>query len=72
MQPGVIYEEKIFSKWMTAIMAPITALMVFIFFYFVLESPVGTDPELTWLKWYFLMMYLFFFGSHHQFQQVNH
>ena len=62
MQPGIIYEEKIFSKWMTAIMAPIAALMVFLFFYFALTSPTSTDPELTWLKWYFLIMCLFFLG----------
>ena len=62
MQPGIIYEEKIFSKWMIAIMAPIAALMIFLFFYFVMASPISTDPELTWLKWYFLILSLFFLG----------
>ena len=62
MQPGLIYEEEIFSKWMMAIIAPVTVIMGFLFFYFVLASLGDPDPELTWLRWFFLLMFLFFLG----------
>ena len=59
MQPGAIYEEKIFSKWITAILAPVTALMFFLLGYQILVAPVGSNPAPTWIL---LILSLLFLG----------
>lgn len=59
MYPGAIYEEKIFSKWITAILAPVTALMFFLLGYQILVAPVGSNPAPTWIL---LILSLFFLG----------
>jgi hypothetical protein len=59
MEPGTIYEEKIFSKWITAILVPVTFFMVLILIYQILMGPVGTNPA---SNLFLLGMFLLFLG----------
>jgi hypothetical protein len=57
MQPGTIYEEKILSKWMTAIFVSIAFIMLFPLVYQILVKPLGSRPAPTWF--YLIMVLLF-------------
>lgn len=59
MQPGSIYEEKLFSKWITTILASVTGIMLFILVYQLVKGPIGAKPAPTW---FFLVMSLLFLG----------
>lgn len=59
MQPGTIYEEKITSKWITLVLAPVTGVMLFLLGYQVIRGPFGDRPAPTW---FFLIMFLLFLG----------
>ena len=67
MQPGALYEEKITSKWMTAILIPVTGIMLFLLGYQVLIGPLGTPPAPTW---FYLIMALLFLGVTLNFSKV--
>lgn len=55
----MIYEEKILSKWMAAIFASITIIMLFLLVYQILVNPLGSRPAPTW---FYLIMALLFVG----------
>jgi hypothetical protein len=59
MEPGTIYEEKIFSKWITAILASVTLFMVVILIYQIPMGPIGTNPAPVL---FLLGMFLLFLG----------
>lgn len=59
MEPGTIYEEKITSKWIVAILICATGSMLFLLGYQVLVAPIGTPTVLTW---FYLIMFLLFLG----------
>lgn len=59
MESGAIYEEKITSKWIVAILICATGSMLFLLCYQVLVVPIGTPTVLTWI---YLIMFLLFLG----------
>jgi len=59
MQSDSIYEEKIFSKWITGILAAVTVGFLFVLIYQILVEPIGTRPA---PNWFFLLMFLLFLG----------
>lgn len=54
-----IYEEKIFSKWITGILGLFTVGFLFALVYQILVEPIGTDPA---PNWFLLLMFLLFVG----------
>ena len=44
MQPEYIYEEKLFSKWITLILGSVTVIMFFFLVYQLIKGPLGTNP----------------------------
>ncbi len=50
-----IYEEKVFSKGITSMLAPITIVFLSILVYQIFVGPVGTRPA---PNWFFLIMFL--------------
>lgn len=59
MQTDNIYEEKIFSKWITGILAAVTVSFLFVLVYQILVEPIGARPA---PNWFFLLMFLLFIG----------
>jgi len=59
MQTENIYEEKIFSKWITVILVSITVGLLFVLVYQILVEPIGTRPAPIW---FLLIMFLLFLG----------
>ena len=59
MQSFDIYEEKVFAKGMTAIMAPIAALFLILALYQIMIGPIGDTPAPTW---FFLIVFILFLG----------
>ena len=59
MRTENIYDEKIFSKWMTAILAVLTTSLLFVLLYQIIVGPIGTRPA---PNWFFLFMFLLFLG----------
>jgi len=59
MQTENIYEEKIFSKWITVILVSVTVGLLFVLVYQILLEPIGTRPAPSW---FFLIMFLLFLG----------
>lgn len=59
MQAENIYEEKIFSKWITVILVSVTVGLLFVLVYQILLEPIGTRPAPSW---FFLIMFLLFLG----------
>ncbi len=59
MQSFSIYEEKVFAKGMTAIMAPFAAIFLFLMMYQFLVGPIGDKPAPSW---FFLIMFILFLG----------
>ena len=59
MQPKNFYEEKIFSKRITVILAVLTTSLLFVLLYQILVGPIGTRPA---PNWFFLFMFLLFLG----------
>jgi hypothetical protein len=53
MQPGYIYEEKLFSKWITLILGSVPAIMFFLLVYQLIKGPIGTNPA---PNWFFVIM----------------
>ncbi len=54
-----IYEEKIFAKWTTVILAVVMASVLFVLLYQTIVGPIGTRPA---PNWFFLAMFLLFLG----------
>lgn len=52
-----IYQEKIFSTWITAIMALLTATFLFFLLHQIFAQPIGARPA---PNWFFLVMFLLF------------
>ena len=50
-----LYEEKVFSKGITSILAPITIVFLFILVYQIFIGPLGARPA---SNWFFLIMFL--------------
>ncbi len=67
MQPGSIYEEKLFSKWITIILASVTGIMLFFLVYQLVKGPLGTKPAPTW---FLLVLTLLFLGVTINFSRV--
>lgn len=59
MEPGAIYEEKVISRWMAAILMIVTGIMLFLLGYEIVVAPIETPPVLTW---FYLVMFLLFLG----------
>ncbi len=59
MRTENIYDEKIFSKWMTAILAVLTTSLLFVLLYQIIVGPIGTRSA---PNWFFLFMFLLFLG----------
>ena len=59
MQAENIYEEKIFSKWITVILVSVTVGLLFVLVYQMLLEPIGTRSAPSW---FFLIMFLLFLG----------
>ena len=54
-----IYEEKIFSKGITILLAVVTIGLLFVLLYQIIVGPIGTRPA---PNWFFLTMFLLFLG----------
>lgn len=59
MQADNIYEEKIFLKGTTGVLAVFTAGFLFALVYQILVEPIGVRPA---PNWFFLLMFLLFLG----------
>lgn len=57
MKPDTIYEERVFSKWSTIVLATVTIALLFVLVYQLLVGPIGTHPAPNWV---FLAMFLLF------------
>ena len=68
MQTDNIYEEKIFSRWTTGILAAVTASLLFVLIYQILVEPIGTRPA---PNWFFLLMFLLFVGVMINFSRLS-
>lgn len=67
MQPGSVYEEKLFSKWITIILASVTGIMLFFLVYQIVKGPLGAKPAPTW---FLLVLALLFLGFTINFSRV--
>ncbi len=68
MQADNIYEEKIFSKWITIILAAFTVGFLFVLVYQILVEPIGTRPAPNWFN---LLMSLLFLGLTINFSRLS-
>jgi hypothetical protein len=59
MQTKNFYEEKIFSKGITVVLAVLTTSLLFVLLYQTIVGPIGTQPA---PNWFFLFMFLLFLG----------
>ena len=60
MKHQVLYSERIFSKWITLILAPFTLLFLFILLFQIFIGPIGSRPA---PNWFFFIMFIFFLGA---------
>lgn len=68
MQPGYIYEEKLFSKWITLILASVTVIMFFALVYQLIKGPLGASPA---PNWFFVIMGVVFLALAITFSRVT-
>ena len=59
MQVENIYEEKVFSRGLTVVLAVATISLLFVLLYQTIVGPIGTRPA---PNWFFLAMFLLFLG----------
>ncbi len=57
MKPEIIYEERVFSKWSTIVLATVTIALLCVLVYQLLVGPIGTRPAPNWV---FLTLFLLF------------
>jgi hypothetical protein len=67
MQQESVYEEKLFSKWITIILTSATAIMFFFLVYQLVERPIGGKPAPTWIL---LVIGLIFLGLTINFSRI--
>lgn len=68
MRPENIYEEKIFSKWIVAILVVTMAFLLCLFFYQAFIGQIGSRPAPTWIL---LAIVLFFLAIMINFISLN-
>ena len=68
MQIENIYEEKIFSKGITIVLAIATTSFLFVLLYQTIVGPFGSQPA---PNWFFLVMFLLFLGLTVNFSNLN-
>ena len=49
MDASTIYEERIYSRWVTTVLGIVTCFLLCVFIYQILEGPVGTRPAPEWI-----------------------
>lgn len=59
MQADAVYEEKIFSKWITGILTIVTIVFLIVLVHQILVGQIGVHPT---LNWFFLLIFLLFLG----------